>query len=77
MGRKKEIRKIMCRREIIPEQIFYDRIKSLIQNLLVTNPNYDNGYFWDQSKHDFKSDVIERSTYILEELESMKHLINL
>jgi hypothetical protein len=61
------------------EKIFYDRIKLLLTNLLLKNPNYEGDYFHDRyyNKYSLLSDVKERAEYILSEIETTKHLINL
>jgi len=56
-------------------EVFYNRIEALIKNILVDNINYKNGYYNEKSLHTFKKDTIERSKFILEEMEDMKHLI--
>ena len=63
------------RKRIIPEQVFYNHITTLIKNLLINNPNYNNKHFWNLEKHELKYETIERAEYILTEMEKTKHLI--
>lgn len=61
-----------------PEDIFYNRIYRLIDNLLIKNKNYDNSFYRGNSMYPTTSlleDTKERAKYILEEMENMKHLL--
>ena len=70
--------KVKKKRKLIKtEKVFYDAITSLIKNLLINNPNYNNGYYNDKTILDFKLETIERSNHILTKLKEIKHLINL
>lgn len=64
-----------CNKIITPKKIFLDKIKLLINNLLINNHNYRGIYFRDLSKHDLLEDTKIRAKYILEEIEQTKHLI--
>lgn len=64
-----------CNNIITPKRIFLDRIKLLINNLLIDNHNYKGNYFMDSSKYDLLEDTKERAKYIIEEIERTKHLI--
>ncbi len=65
-------------------EIFYNDIYSLINNLLINNKNYTNGYY--SALYDYNSrtqpfnklleDTKERAKYILDRMESEKHLID-
>jgi hypothetical protein len=57
------------------EEAFYERVYRLVNNLIVTNSNNSNSYFHESSKVQFAEDVKERGQYILDELETMKHMI--
>lgn len=61
----------------LPEEIFLEHITTLINNLLIKNINYDNGYYHKEGKYisDVIGDTKERAIYILEEIENTKHLI--
>jgi len=66
--------------KIVPEQLFFDDIRKLINNLLINNPNFKNGHYYKQGHFDsfqFMEDQKERATYIFERMEQEKHLINL
>ncbi len=69
------------RKEIVLEQVFYDQIKGLINNLLIENINYKTRYYYEDYCRNNTVKVIEntkeRARYILEEMEKLKHLINL
>lgn len=71
----------MPRTIINPNKLFYQDMQRLIQNLLINNPNYTNGHYYKDgvyaSVSEFKRDTIERAGYILERMESEKHLIDL
>lgn len=64
------------RKEIVPEQLFVDRILLLVNNLLVENVNFknNNGNF---KYYQFFIDQKERMCYIRKEVEKTKHLIGL
>ena len=64
------------------EEIFYNDIKTLIENLLINNKNYRNDYYYDKYRGTFDyskllDDIKESSEYILERMEREKHLIGL
>lgn len=69
------------RKEIIPEQVFYNEIRTLIYNLLINNVNYRGTYYFNDSSWDNTRKVIDdtqdRARFILEKMEEIKHLINL
>lgn len=63
-----------------PEQIFLDRIKSLIKNLLIDNHNYNTPYYHSKYNsgmdyYKLLEDTKERANYILEEIDRIDHLI--
>ena len=57
------------------EEIFYDYIYSLVKNLFIENSNYTNGYYMDMSYREVIEDVKKRGQYILDVMETTKHLI--
>ena len=59
-----------------PEDIFLNDVKSLIQNLLINNPNYKSDYYsWNHETRRVVNDTKERATYMLERIDSIKHLV--
>lgn len=62
-----------------PEQVFYDTVKILIENQLIHDPNFISDG-WEQSYYEKSNELhyglfIKKAKYILEEIESLKHLI--
>lgn len=59
--------------------IFFNNIRSLINNLLINNVNYSNNYYLNDFGFSTYKKVIfdtqKRAKYILERMESNKHLI--
>jgi hypothetical protein len=35
------------RKEIIPEELFYSDVTTLIRNCFIDNPNFKNGYYYN------------------------------
>jgi len=68
----------VSRKPIEPEKLFVKNITTLINNLLVENKNYKNGYYSQSCHHHFNviNDTIERAKYILSDIESTKHLLD-
>jgi len=64
-----------------PEDIFLQNIKSLINNLLIDNPNYKNDYYFKDSNtmgtFDLIKDTKERAKYILERIDEIDHLVKM
>lgn len=61
------------------EQVFYDTLKRLIENQLINDPNFKSDY-WKQSWYEKNNKMhyglfVEKANYILQEMESLKHLI--
>jgi len=67
----------MSKNEIKSENLFVDSVVILIKNLLIDNPNYKNGYYYnnDRTIFDLIEDTKERSKYILQKIDEMKHLV--
>ncbi len=62
-----------------PEQVFYDTIKRLIENQLIHDPNFKSEG-WNQSWYEKNNEMHhglfkKKAEYILQEIESLKHLI--
>lgn len=72
----------MRKRNIVPEEIFYNGIYSFINNLLIDNPNYTNNQYFDNGISDLSNtrklieDTKGRAKYILERVKETKHLID-
>lgn len=66
-------------KKIKPEDIFLQKIKSMIKNLLVENKNYTNNFYLNNGRrYDYFAlldDTKERASYILQTIEDMEHLI--
>ena len=65
-----------------PEDVFNSRIKLLITNLIINNPNYENDYYYNKKDHVWRfegdrliQDTKERGNYIIDEIDKMWHLI--
>jgi len=58
-----------------PEEVFYNSLYNLIHNLLIANPNYENGYHYNGTVGDLIRETKERASYILGRMEETKHLI--
>lgn len=62
-----------------PEDIFLKDIKTLINNLLIDNPNFKNDYYFTKSGRDdtvrLINDTKYRAKYILERINTIEHLI--
>lgn len=63
------------RKAIRPEEVFLDRIKVLIKNLLLDNRNYQGSYYSDRGFTKLLEDTKERAQYILDEIDRTDHLI--
>ena len=65
------------RKRQTPEQIFLDSVNNMVRNFFIKNPNFSNGYYYDEGmmKSDIIKDVNRSAEYILEKIEDMKHLI--
>lgn len=65
------------KKQIAPEDIFLNEIKTLIRNLLIDNPNYKNHYYsYDYTGLSLMiTDTKDRANYILERIEHIEHLI--
>lgn len=67
------------RKQIKSEEVFYNTLVNLIKNQLINDPNFKNS--WDRPSWYEKNNKMhyglfkEKADYILEEIESMKHLI--
>lgn len=62
-----------------PEQVFYDTLKRLIENQLIHDPNFKSDT-WTQGWYERNGKMhyglfVEKANYILQEIESLKHLI--
>lgn len=63
-----------------PEQVFYDSLKKLIENQLIHDPNFKGKEPWSESWYEKNNELhyglfVKKAKYILEEMESLKHLI--
>lgn len=62
-----------------PEQLFLKEIKTLINNLLIENPNYKNNYYFQESDASntlkLLKDTKERASYVLERIKQIEHLV--
>ena len=63
-----------------PEQVFYDTIKRLIENQLINDPNFMSPDGWQPSWYEKNNKIHyglfkSKAEYILEQMESLKHLI--
>lgn len=58
-----------------PEDVFYDSIYTLINNMLIDNPNYVNHYYSNKSNYEIVNDTKERAKYILDKMKEYKHLL--
>ena len=63
-----------------PEQVFYDTLKRIIENQLINDPNVKSETPWSQSWYEKNNKLryglfVEKAEYILQEMESLKHLI--
>lgn len=71
---------VRCSR-LSPEEIFLKDIKSLINNLLIDNPNYKNDYYFKGSYTmnilKLIKDTKNRAKYILERIDDIEHLVKM
>lgn len=59
-------------------KIFLDRIKLLVNNLLVENPNYKTHYYRNNGGYDALLDATQKAAgYIMAEIDRMSHLVEL
>jgi len=63
------------RRDIEPEDIFLDSVKSMIKNMLIENPNYKTDYYYKDNGGDLLEDTKERAKYILAKIDEWEHLV--
>ncbi len=72
---------VVRRSRLSPEDIFLKDIKSLINNLLIDNPNYNNDYYFEESdtRNTLKliKDTKERAKFILERIDNIDHLVKM
>ena len=72
---------VVRRSRLSPEDIFLKDIKSLINNLLIDNPNYKNDYYFKESDtmNTIKliKDTKDRAKYILERIDNIDHLVKM
>jgi len=72
---------VVRRSRLSPEDIFLKDIKSLINNLLIDNPNYKNDYYFKESDtmNTLKliKDTKDRAEYILERIDKIDHLVKM
>jgi len=62
----------MARKPKVPTSSYLEQLKhirALVNNTIVDNKNYENGYYHNQSKHELLHDTKERGKYILELLD--------
>ncbi len=66
---------------VSPEDIFLKDIKSLINNLLIDNPNYKNDYYFKESDtmNTLKliKDTKDRAECILKRIDNIDHLVKM
>ena len=65
----------MARVHIAPEDIFLNRIKSLIKKNLIENRNVKNGHYYKVGIAEYIHDVQMFGQYLLNDIESMEHLV--
>jgi len=72
---------VVRRSRLSPEDIFLKDIKSLINNILIDNPNYKNDYYFKESDtmNTLKliKDTKDRAEYILERIDNIDHLVKM
>lgn len=56
------------------EQVFYDTLKRLIENVLINDPNFET-YWYERNNKMHYGLFVEKANYILGEIEGLKHLI--
>ncbi len=66
----------MPRPVIIPEHLFIDIITKLITNILIKDINWETGHYFKYSSGDLRDVYKNKGKYILEQIESLKHLVN-
>ncbi len=69
----------MSKKTTTPEDVFLKDIKDLVRNLLIDNPNYDNGHYYKDTTVfntiQLIKDTKERAKYILERIDALEHLV--
>lgn len=71
------------RKKIVPEELFYSDVTTLIKKCFIDNPNFKNGYYFDPKRHQFSGldtlikDIQFSAQLILNRLEDEKHLIGI
>lgn len=67
------------RKQIKAEEVFYNRITTLIRNQLIEDPNFKGSWgqpSWYERERKLNYNLFkEKGEYLLEEIENMKHLI--
>ena len=58
-----------------PEEIFLKDIRTLINNLLINNVNYTNGYYGFNDTYKVIKDTQDRAKYILDRIDAIDHLV--
>ena len=48
------------------------KIERMIKDLLIENPNYKDGYYFNKGSFDVITDVKERANYILNEIKKIE-----
>lgn len=61
------------------EEVFYNSLVNLIKNQLINDPNFKSDWhaqsWYEREKKMNYNLFLEKANYILEQIESMKHLI--
>lgn len=65
------------RKRQTPEEIFFEQTKTMVRNFFINNPNYSNGHYYEDGMGTYALMQSNKrgAEYILEQMESMKHLI--
>jgi len=63
-----------------PEDIFLNSVKSMIENLLINNPNYKSDYYFNGGEDTLDTlklmnDTQDRARYILKKIKEWDHLV--
>lgn len=68
----------MARKEVVPERLFLETIEKLIKNLIVEPKNWGHTQSsYGLTTYDVTREIQKRGRYVLEQMEELKHLINL
>lgn len=62
------------RKQIKSEEVFYKTLVNLIKNQLINDPNFET-YWYERNNKMHYGLFVKKAEYILEQIESMKHLI--